>query len=52
MNKFVEEDWERVHLLDKMYLKEQEFEEQTQLFKKIKPIAKITFKLPKKEIDL
>lgn len=52
MSKLIKEDWERVHLLDEMYLKEQEFEEQARLFKKVKPIAKITFKLPKKEINL
>lgn len=46
MTKFVQEDWERAHLLDEMYLKEMEFQEQEN-FAQWKPVAKISVKLPK-----
>ena len=40
--KFIEEDWERAHLLDQIYLKEDEFIQE-------KPPAKIKFELIKKK---
>lgn len=46
MNKLVKEDWERAHLLDEMYLKEMEFQEQEELAQH-KPPAKISIKMPK-----
>lgn len=50
MTKLVKEDWERAHLLDMMYLKEMEFQEQEELAQ-WKPPAKINVKFPKNEIN-
>ena len=42
---FANEDWERVHLTDRMYLLEKEWEEQEHFMSEDKPPAKLTLKI-------